>query len=154
MNRTAAEIMTPAPLIVVHPHDRVPKIASTLHENHVSAAPVVDAEGKLLGLVSERDLIKHLGQEHETRRAWWLEMLSEGEGLAADFLEYLKEENRSATDIMKQDVVTVAEDTPVGDIVDLFAKHGIKRVPVLREGRLVGIVARSDIIRAMASGAR
>jgi CBS domain-containing protein len=108
----------------------------------------------MLGLVSERDLIKHLGQEHDKRRAWWLEKLSEGEGLASDFVEYLKEENRSAADIMKKDVVTVLEDTPVGDIVDLFAKHGIKRVPVLREGKLVGIVARSDIIRAMAAGAR
>lgn len=154
MNRTAAEIMTPAPLVVVHPHDRVPKIASTLHDNHISAAPVVDAAGHLLGLVSESDLIRDLGGERAKRRAWWLEQLSEGEGLAADFLEYLKEENRSASDIMKRDVVTVTETTPVGDIVDLFAKHGIKRVPVLREGKLVGIVARSDIIRAMAAGAR
>jgi predicted transcriptional regulator len=154
MNRTAAEIMTPAPLIVVHPHDRVPKIASTLRDHHVSAVPVVDAAGNLLGLISERDLIRQLGNEQEKRRAWWLELLSEGEGLASDFLDYLKEENRSATDIMKHDVVTVTETTPVSDIVDLFAKHGIKRVPVLRAGKLVGIVARSDIIRAMADGAR
>jgi CBS domain-containing protein len=151
MDRTAAEIMTKAPLIVVHPHDRVPKIASTLHNNHISAAPVVDEAGNLLGLVSESDLIRHLGNEHAKRRAWWLELLSEGEGLAADFLDYLKDENRSAADVMKRDVVTVTGDALVGDIVDLFAKHGIKRVPVLRDGKLVGIVARSDIIRAMAA---
>ena len=150
MNRTAAEIMTKAPLIVLHPHDLVPKIASVLHDNHISAAPVVDEAGNLLGLVSERDLIRHLSNEHAERRAWWLEKLAEGEELAADFLEYLREENRSAADIMKRDVVTVSGDAPVADIVDLFARHGIKRVPVLQEGRLVGIVARSDIIRAMA----
>jgi CBS domain-containing protein len=154
MNRTAAEIMTSAPLVVVHPHDRVPKIAAALFDHQISAAPVVDAAGNLLGLVSERDLIRHLGVEQEKRRAWWLEQLSEGEELSADFLAYLNEENRSAADIMKHEVVTVTEQTPVADIVDLFAKHGIKRVPVLREGKLVGIVARSDIIRAMAAGAR
>ncbi len=154
MNRTAAEIMTHAPLVVVHPRDRVPVIASALRDHHVSSAPVVDAAGNLLGLVSESDLIRHLGNEQAKRRAWWLELLAEGEDLAADFLDYLKEENRSAADVMTHDVVTVTEDTPVGDIVDLFAKHGIKRVPVLRAGKLVGIVARSDIIRALAAGVR
>ncbi len=154
MNRTAAEIMTPAPLVVVHPHDRVPVIASTLRDNRISAVPVVDAAGNLLGLVSESDLIHQLGGEHAKRRAWWLEKLSEGEALASDFLEYMQEENRSAAELMKRDVVTVTETAQVEDIVDLFAKHGIKRVPVLREGKLVGIVARSDIIRALAGGAR
>ena len=154
MNRTAAEIMTPVPLVIVHLRDRVPKIAAVLRDNNVSAVPVVDEADNLLGLVSESDLIRHLGDEHAKRRAWWLELLSEGEELAADFLDYLKEENRSAADVMKRDVVSVGEDTAVGEIVDLFAKHGIKRVPVLREGKLVGIVSRSDIIRAMAAGAR
>jgi CBS domain-containing protein len=150
MDRTAAEIMTQAPLVVVHPHDRVQVIASAMRDNHVSSAPVVDAAGNLVGLVSEGDLIRHLGNEQARRRAWWLELLAEGEDLASDFLDYLKEENRSAADVMKHDVVTVGEDTAVGDIVDLFAKHGIKRVPVLRAGKLVGIVSRSDIVRAMA----
>lgn len=154
MNRIAAEIMTSAPLIVVHPRDRVPVIASALRDHHVSSAPVVDAAGNLLGLVSESDLIRHLGNEHANRRAWWLEQLAEGEDLSVEFLEYLQEENRSAADVMTHEVVTVTENTPVGDIVDLFTKHGIKRVPVLREGKLVGIVARSDIIRALADTVR
>ena len=154
MNRIAAEIMTKAPLIVVHPHDRIPAIASKLHDAHVSAAPVVDAAGNLLGLVSERDIIRHFGHQETERRTHWLELLAEGEDLATEFLEYLKEENRTAADVMIHDVVTVQEDTPVADIVDLFAEHGIKRVPVLREGKLVGIVSRSDIIRALADGAR
>jgi len=150
MNRTAAEIMTTS-LVVLHAHDRVPKIASTLRDHHISAAPVVDEEGRLLGLVSEGDLIRHLGNEHAKRRAWWLEILAEGEDLAGDFLDYLKEENRTAGDVMKREVVTVNEDTPIADIVDLFAKHAIKRVPVVREGKLVGIVARADIIRTLAA---
>lgn len=150
MNRTAADIMT-TKLVVLNPHDRVPKVAATLRDHHISAAPVVDAQGKLLGLVSEGDLIRNLGNEHAKRRAWWLEILAEGEDLAGDFLDYLKEENRTAADIMKREVVTVAEDAPIAEIVDLFAKHGIKRVPVLRDGQLVGIVARADIIRTLAA---
>lgn len=150
MTSTAADIMTTA-VIVLHPQDKIPKVAATLRDHHISAAPVVDEQGKLLGMVSEGDLIRSLGSAHAKRRAWWLEILAEGEDLAADFLEYLKDENRIAADVMHADVVSVAEATPIGDIVDLFARHGIKRVPVLREGKIVGIVARSDIIRTLAA---
>jgi CBS domain-containing protein len=153
MNRLASEIMTSAPLVVVHLNDRVPKVAAILRDHHISAAPVVDAEGQLLGLVSEGDLIRHLGTEHSKRKAWWLELLSEGEDLAGEFLDYLKDENRTAGDVMRREVVTVAEDTSIGEIVDLFAQHKIKRVPVVRGGKLVGIVARADIIRSLASPA-
>lgn len=87
--------MTSAPLVVVHPHDRVTVIAAALRDHHVSSAPVVDAAGKLVGLVSEGDLIRHLGNEAASRRARWLEQLAEGEDLSVEFLDYLKEENRS-----------------------------------------------------------
>jgi CBS domain-containing protein len=80
-------------------------------------------------------------------------LLSEGEDLAGEFLDYLKDENRTAGDVMRREVVTVAEDTSIGEIVDLFAQHKIKRVPVVRGGKLVGIVARADIIRSLASPA-
>lgn len=152
MAKTAADIMTKT-LILLHPQDRVPRIAAILHENHVSAAPVVDAEGRLLGMVSEGDLIRQLGSQHAKRQAWWLTLLAEGEDLAEDFLEYLRQENRTAADVMKHDVITVTEDATIEEIVDILARHSIKRVPVLREGSLVGIVARADIIRSMASGA-
>jgi CBS domain-containing protein len=96
--------------------------------------------------------MRQLGAEHESRRAWWLQMLAEGEDLAPDFLEYLKQEKRTAADVMSREVVTVAPDAPVSEIVDLFAKHRIKRVPVVQEGKVVGIVSRADIIRAIAAG--
>ncbi|MBB5373556.1 CBS domain-containing protein [Acidocella aromatica] len=151
MTVTAADIMN-RNVVVVHPFDNVSKVAGVLAEHGISAAPVVDAEGKLLGMVSEQDLMRQLGAKQESRRAWWLEMLAEGEDLAPDFVEYLKQEKRTAGDLMTHDVVSVTEDVAVADIVDLLAQHHIKRVPVLREGKVVGIVSRADIIRTVAAG--
>ncbi len=151
MTVTAADIMNRTP-VVVHPFDNVSKVAGVLAEHGISAAPVVDAAGKLLGMVSEQDLMRRLGAHEEDRRAWWLQMLAEGEDLAPDFVEYLKQEKRTAEDLMTRDVVSVVEDTAVAEIVDLLAQHHIKRVPVLKEGKVIGIVSRADIVRAVATG--
>jgi len=153
MTVTAADIMN-RNLVVVHPFDNVSQVAKVLGEHGISAAPVVDAEGKMLGMVSEEDLMHRLGTTHESRRAWWLGMLAEGEDLAPDFLEYLKMEKRTAKDIMTSEVISVTEDIPVADIVDLLVKHHIKRVPVLREDKVVGIVSRADIIRTIGTKLR
>ncbi len=150
MGQTAADIMTTS-LVLLHPGDNVPKIAATLAEHHISAAPVVDGEGRVLGMVSEGDLMRRLGAGHATRRAWWLEMLAEGEDLAPDFLEYIRQETRSAAEVMTRDVVTVPETMPVAEIADLLMQRGIKRVPVLRAGKVVGIVSRADIVRTLAA---
>lgn len=151
MTVTATDIMNRKP-VVVHPLDNVSKVAAVLAEHEISAAPVVDAEGKLLGMVSEQDLMRQLGTKQESRRAWWLQMLAEGEDLAPDFIEYLKQEKRNAGDLMTHDVVSVTEDAAVADIVDLLVQHHIKRVPVLRGGKVIGIVSRADIVRAVATG--
>ena len=148
MTVTAADIMN-RNVVVVHPFDNVSQVAKVLGEHGISAAPVVDAEGKMLGMVSEEDLMHRLGTTHKSRRAWWLGMLAEGEDLAPDFLDYLKMEKRTAKDVMTREVITVTEDIPVADIVDLLVQHHIKRVPVLREGKVVGIVSRADIIRTI-----
>ena len=148
MTVVAADIMS-RNLVVVHPLDNVSQVAKVLGDHGVSAAPVVDAEGKMLGMVSEEDLMHRLGTTHESRRAWWLGMLAEGEDLAPDFLEYLKMEKRTAKDVMTREVISVTEDIPVADIVDLLIKHHIKRVAVLREDKVVGIVSRADIIRTI-----
>ncbi len=149
MKQSAADIMT-TNLVVLHPGDSVQRIAAALAEHQISAAPVVDAAGHLLGMVSEEDLMRPLGTQEATRRAWWLEMLAEGEALAPEFVDYLKHQSRTAADLMTREVISVTPETPVSDIVDLLARHKIKRVPVLKDGKLVGIVSRADIIRAMA----
>ena len=115
-----------------------------------SAIPVVDANGAPVGMVSESDLIRREIDRRTPRRAWWLELLAEGEDLAAEFVDYLKAADRPARDIMAAPVVTVAEDTPIRAIAEALQEHGIKRVPVVRDGRIVGIVSRADLVRALA----
>ena len=146
---TAAEIMT-GKVISVHPSDAVAVVAGQLSRHGISAAPVVDAQGKLLGMVSEGDSMRPFGAKNQIRRAWWLEMLAEGEDLAPDFLEYIKQDNRKAADLMTREVISVEATALLSEIADLLAEHHIKRVPVLKDGRVVGIVSRADIVRALA----
>jgi CBS domain-containing protein len=87
------------------------------------------------------------------RRSWWLELLAEGEDLAPNFLDYLKQENHIAADVMTHGAVSVLEDTPIPEVADILAERRIKRVPVLRDGKVVGIVSRADIIRTLAAKA-
>jgi CBS domain-containing protein len=151
MPNTAADIMTKT-VIQLHPGDSVAKIAAVLGGHNISAAPVVDASGKLVGMVSEGDLMRQLGAKIAVRRAWWLQMLAEGEDLAPDFLEYIKQEKRTAAEIMSHNPITVPPETSVAEIADILAQRHIKRVPVVdAAGKLVGIVSRADLIRTLAS---
>lgn len=92
--------------------------------------------------------------ESETKRrvpgrVWWLEILAEGEDLAAEFLNYLKAADRPVRDVMVSPAITVSEDTSVETIAETLQQHHIKRVPVLHDGQIVGIVSRADLIRAL-----
>ena len=99
--------------------------------------------------MSEGDLIRRDQTAREARREWWLEILAEGEQLSPEFLAWLNSQKRSARAIMSAPVITVREDTEVGEIARLLVAHQIKRVPVVRDGRLVGIVAREDLLRTL-----
>ena len=146
---TAAAIMS-RDVITVRPTDTAAAIAAKLNEHDISAVPVVDATGKLLGMVSEGDLMRSFGLRNAMRRAWWLDILAEGDELAPEFLDYIRVDNRRATDLMTRDVVTVTEDASIDEIADLLTQRRIKRVPVVRKGRVVGIVSRADIVRTLA----
>lgn len=146
---TAAEIMT-RDVITASPADTAAGIAAKLSEHDISALPVVDAEGRLVGIVSEGDLMRSFGVRNAMRRAWWLDILAEGEELAPEFLDYIRVDNRRAKDLMTRDVITVTESCGIEAIADLLTRRRIKRVPVLRGGRVVGIVSRADIVRTLA----
>lgn len=151
MAANVAEIMTKS-IISVTADRSVPQIAALLSQHAISAVPVIDKDGKLLGMVSEGDLMAPFSARNQKRRDWWLEMLAEGEGLAPEFLEYIGTDHRTAADVMTREVVSVAEDTELAEVADILMQHRVKRVPVLRDGHVVGIVSRADLVRAMAAG--
>jgi CBS domain-containing protein len=145
----AREIMT-RDVVAARPETPTREVAQLLVDNGISAVPVVDDRGAPIGMVSEGDLLGRHELSREARRDWWLAMLAEGETLDPDFLENLRGSERLARDVMAGPVVTVSEDTEVGEIARLLQTYRIKRVPVTREGRVVGIVSRADLLRALA----
>ena len=141
----AQDVMT-TKVVTVAPDTPVTEIAKLLLERHISAVPVVSDDGRLLGIVSEGDLIHELGQEG-AQRSWWLDLLASPQALAQ---AYLKGHGRLASDVMTRSIVSVAPDTPLPEIARLLEARRIKRVPVLRDGALVGVVSRADLLRGFA----
>lgn len=146
----ARDIMS-QPVISVDPDTEVAEVAQVLLDNRISAVPVL-ANGRLVGIVSEGDLLRrHESGTERGRRSWWLRLLSPVDELAR---EYIQAHGRRARDVMTSPVVTVAEDTSVGEIADLLENKRIKRVPVVREGEVIGVVSRANLLRAVAAEAR
>lgn len=144
----AREAMTPTP-IAVPATLAVEDCARILLDNRISAVPVVDADNRVIGIVSEGDLMRRRESGTERRYSWWLELVSDPETMARDFV---KSAGHQVSDVMTRQVVSVAEDTPLAAIAELFEKRRIKRVPVVRDGRLVGIVSRADLVRTLLAG--
>jgi len=145
----AADIMT-SPAIVVAPEASVAEIASLLASKHLSAVPVCHSGGVLAGIVSEADILKPFRESVRARRDWWLGVIAEGEELPQDFLDYMRQDTRAAKDVMVHHVLTVDEKATLPQIAELMIKNGVKRLPVLREGKVVGIVSRADLVAAIA----
>jgi CBS domain-containing protein len=143
----AADVMV-ANVISVTPDVLVQDVAYILLSNRISAVPVIDDDGQLLGIVSEGDLMRRAEAGTGRHRSWWLAALTRAEVLAAD---YAREHARKITDVMTRNVVTVTPDTPLQDIATLLEKNGIKRVPVVEGGKVVGIVSRANLLQALAS---
>ncbi|CAA7614365.1 CBS domain-containing protein [Magnetospirillum sp. UT-4] len=142
----ASEVMT-SDVATVSPDTPLTTIAELLLSRHISGVPVVDSGGTLVGVVSEADLMWRAGGEGTEHRSWWAGLLAGRPLQAADFI---RTHGTRAADIMSRDLITVAEDTPIEDVVDLFERRRVKRVPVVRGGRVVGIVSRSDLIKTLA----
>jgi CBS domain-containing protein len=146
----AKDIMT-SKVITVTSGTLVSEIARLLFERRISALPVVDGE-RLAGIVSEADLLHRYEIGTDCALGgdpWWMRLFSADRSPA----EYVKSHARYARDIMTRDVASVAPDTPLAAIATLLERRRIKRVPVLDEGHLVGIVSRSDLVHALVSAA-
>jgi CBS domain-containing protein len=132
----------------VSPDLPVEEVAKFMLARRISAVPVVDGSGHLIGIVSEGDLMRRAELGTEKERSWWLRWFVSSDYEAREFV---KGHGRKARDVMTRKVVTAREDTPIAEIVALLEDHGIKRVPVMRDGRIVGIVSRANLLRAFAS---
>lgn len=144
----ARDVMV-SPVITVKPTTSVKDVAKLFLDQRISAVPVVDDGGKVVGIVSEGDLLHRSEAGTERRRSWWLQALTGDETLAREFS---KAHGRTVADVMTHCVITATPETPLHEIATLLEKNRIKRVPIVENGQLVGLVSRANLIQAVASG--
>jgi CBS domain-containing protein len=135
-------------VVTVRPDTDVADAIKLLSEHDVSALPVVDEASNLVGMLSEVDLIHRAEIGTEKHRHWWLEAVTGATTLAEEFA---KSHGKKVGEVMTTGVISVTEETPLSEIAALFERKRIKRVPVVKDGKLVGIVSRSNLIQALAS---
>lgn len=142
----ARDLMT-TPAITIAPGATLDEALRLMISHRLSGLPVVDAAGRLVGVVTEGDLLRRTELGTGRKRARWLEFLL---GPGAEAADYVREHGRRVEELMTDAPVSVEEDAAVSDLVDLMEKRHIKRLPVLREGKVVGVVSRADLIRNLA----
>jgi CBS domain-containing protein len=145
----ASSIMT-RDVVTARPTDTVAHVARLLSDHEISAVPICDDGGALLGMASEGDLMRPFVDSNVKRRGWWLTLLADGTDLAPEFLEYVRLDRHQVSDLMTTPVITAPESASVTELAEKMIEHRIKRVPIVRNGKLVGIVSRADVIRAIA----
>jgi CBS domain-containing protein len=146
------DLMTPNP-IQIAPETAVAEIARILIEHRINGVPVTDTEGRLLGIVTEGDLVHRAADERlEPRESIWKENFYRSV-FRRRTPEPDKAEGRTAEQVMTQDVLTVAPDSNVTVAARLLADHNIKSLPVIENERLIGIIWRFDLIKRLASNA-
>jgi CBS domain-containing protein len=143
----ASDVMT-AGVITIEPDADVKTAAKTMLAKGISALPVVDKNGKLVGIISEGDLIRRTEAGTEAKASWWLRLLSDNETLASKFV---KAHGMRVADVMSGDVITATPDTSLAEIAGLLEKNRIKRVPIMKDGKPVGVVSRANLLQALAS---
>ena len=141
----AKDIMT-ANVATVRPDTKVSEIAKHLLARNISALPVVVDRDKVVGIVSEGDLMRRSENETERQPSWWIRMFAEPQDRARD---YVKSHGLHAREIMSRNVISVAEDASLAQIAETLEKNHIKRVTVLRDGKLVGIVSRANLLQGL-----
>jgi CBS domain-containing protein len=147
----AKSIMS-TPVVTVHPDAEVTEIAKLMLARHISGVPVVDNEGRVLGIVSEGDLVRRVeAGTADKRHSWWLNFVADPAKQARD---YVKSHAAKARDIMSRPAIVVEEDATLNFVAETLEKNHIKRVPVVRNGRVVGIVSRANIVQLVASAKR
>jgi len=146
----ASEIMTPD-VISADPDATVLQAARYMLQHHISGLPVIDKTGALVGILSEGDFLRRRETHTDRRPSRWLEFLMGPGKLAA---EYTHTHGSKVSEVMTTKMHTISEDTPLEKIVEMMERYRIKRVPVLRGKKVVGIVTRANLMHTMVSLAR
>lgn len=133
-------------VVTVTPDDTVVQAARLMLQRKFSGLPVVDANGSLVGMVTEGDLLRRTETGTVRRRPRWLEFVAGPGRLAA---EYTHSAGKFVSEVMTHDVLAVSEDAALAEVVDLMERNRIKRVPVTKGDRLVGIITRQNLVRAL-----
>jgi CBS domain-containing protein len=141
------DVMT-SRVITVEPEAKIHTAIRLMLQNRISGLPIVNKNGVLVGMVTEGDFLRRAETGTERRRPRWLEFLI-GPGQLAD--DYTRAHARTVEEVMTSDVHSVGEDAPLQDAVQLMERHQVKRLPVLRQGKLVGLVTRANLLHALAS---
>ena len=142
----AHEAMT-KDVITVRPSTTVREIAALLVRHRISAVPVVSDDGRAIGIVSQTDLGHRSETETEKRRKWWLELFADANTKARD---YIKSHGTTAQDVMTRFIVSVSKDANLSEVAEILDTHRIRQVPVMQDGKLVGMISRADLVRKLA----
>lgn len=143
----ARDVMV-APVVTVTPSQSARDVAILFARHRISAVPVVDEKGRVVGIVSEGDLMRRSETDTERRPSWWLSVFTSDDVLAN---EYIRAHARKVSDLMTKSVITAAPDTLLSKIATILERNAIKRVPIVSNGQLVGIVSRANLVQAMAA---
>lgn len=145
MTMRARDIMTTS-VVTVSPETDVAEAVKLMLERQISGVPVVDDSGRLIGILTEGDLMRR-AELVSGRQSWWINPISSPEQEAK---AYVKAHGLKVKDVMTKEVVTINEQEPLDRIAMVFEERGIKRTPVLRSGKVVGIVSRANLLRSLA----
>jgi CBS domain-containing protein len=146
----ARDIMT-TDIIVARPEATVYEIARLMTDKRISGLPVVNTEGDILGMISEGDLLHRAELGTEAKQKWWLKLFADPDQMARS---YAKSHGLRAVDVMSRPVVSVDADQDLADVAQVLDSSKFKRVPVLRDGALAGIITRADLVRALCNEPR
>ena len=146
----AGDVMT-RKVVSIRPNASIAEMVRLMLDNRISGLPVIDDHGELVGIVTEGDCLRRAETGTERKRPRWLEFIIGPSRLAA---EYIHAHSRKVAEVMTQAPITITEDTALDDIVHLMETHRIKRLPVVRDRKVVGIVSRADLLHALASAAK
>jgi CBS domain-containing protein len=143
----ASDVMT-VRVVTIAPDASVQQAAKLMLEREVSALPVVDTGNRLIGIISEGDLVRRVETGTERKRSWWLSFISGTDQLAHDFV---RAHGTKVSDVMTREVVIARPETPLSEVARLLEDNRIKRVPVVEEDLVIGVVSRANLLQALAS---